>query len=74
MSNIQNIQNNLQKYRLYKQLTQGELSNILQISIHMIRRIEKYSYYPNYIYRSKICEYFGINQDQMFYKNEEEEN
>jgi DNA-binding XRE family transcriptional regulator len=68
----QNIRNNLQKYRLFKNLTQEELKEKTKISINMIRRIEKRSYYPNYIIRSKICEFFEINQDQMFYKELEE--
>ena len=63
------IKNNLQKYRIWKRLRQADLAKELNLSINQIRYIEnnKYPKYPKYQVRHKICEYFGVNQDQMFY-------
>lgn len=61
-----NIKNNLQKYRVWKQLTQSKLAKITKISKNIIAKIEQENYYPKYIIRQKLCDYFGISQDQMF--------
>jgi DNA-binding XRE family transcriptional regulator len=65
--NKQIIKNNLQKYRIWKQLRQVDLAKELNLSISQIRYIESKNKYPKYQVRSKICEYFGVSQDQMFY-------
>jgi|WetSurMetagenome_2_1015567.scaffolds.fasta_scaffold52260_4 DNA-binding XRE family transcriptional regulator len=64
------IKNNLQKYRVWKKLTQTELAKCVEISINQLRKIEHDGYYPKYMIRQKICNYFGILQTQMFYKGE----
>ena len=61
------IKNNLQKYRIWKQLRQVDLAKELDLSIAQIRYIENKNKYPKYQVRHKICEYFGVSQDQMFY-------
>lgn len=65
------IKNNLQKYRSYHDLTQEDLRQQLKISIHLIRKIEHKYFYPKYQVRSKICKFFNISYDQMFYESEE---
>ena len=62
-----NILNNLKKYRLWKNLTQVELSKIIKISSNQLRLIEANEVYPKYQVRQRLCEYFGISQNQMFY-------
>ncbi len=64
------IKNNLQKWRTYKNLTQEELKVQLNISVHLIRKIEFKQHYPKYQVREKICKFFGISQEQMFYKED----
>jgi transcriptional regulator with XRE-family HTH domain len=61
------IKNNLKKYRTWKNLRQKDLAKELKLSISQIRYIENKNNYPKYQVRSKICEYFGVSQDQMFY-------
>ena len=61
------IKNNLKKYRIWKGLRQVDLAKELNLSIAQIRYIENKNKYQRYQVRHKICEYFGVNQDQMFY-------
>ncbi|MEN8907852.1 MAG: helix-turn-helix transcriptional regulator [Clostridiales bacterium] len=63
-----NIKNNLRKYRVWKTLTQEQLAMELGVSLAQIRLIENKHHYPRYQTRSKICVFFNINQNQMFYK------
>ena len=65
------IKNNLQKYRMYYDITQADLSYQLKISVHLIRKIEAKYYYPKYQIRAKICKYFNISLEQLFYLEEE---
>ena len=66
------IKNNLGKYRVWKNITQEELSKELKISVPSLRDIEVYNKYPKYQIRAKICKYFNVSQDQMFYYGEGE--
>lgn len=68
-----NIKNNLQKYRVWKNLTQSKLAKITKISKNIIAKMEQENYYPKYIIRQKLCNYFGISQDQMFSEGAENE-
>lgn len=63
-----NIKNNLRKYRVWKTLTQEQLAMELGVSLAQIRLIENEFHYPKYQTRAKICNFFNINQNQMFYK------
>jgi DNA-binding XRE family transcriptional regulator len=64
------ILNNLRKYRVWKDITQKELSKELKISVNHLRQIEANSKYPKYQVRAKICKYFNVSQSQMFYYGE----
>ncbi len=66
------IKNNLLKYRKYYDITQENLSNQLKISVQLIRKIEAKHYYPKYQIRAKICKYFNISLEQMFYIESED--
>jgi DNA-binding XRE family transcriptional regulator len=63
-----NIKNNLKKYRQWKFITQEDLADELNISTTQLRMIETENHYPKYQVRSKICNYFGVSQEQMFYE------
>lgn len=67
---MEKINNNLQKYRVWKQLTQLELSKLLKISVNQIRQIEIDKKYPKYQIRARICKFFNVSQNQMFYYGE----
>ena len=64
---MDNIKNNLSKYRAWKDITQDDLAKQLKISAHKLRMIELNRQYPKYQVRAKICSYFNVSQDQMFY-------
>ena len=63
---IRTMDNKLKHYRVWKNITQKELSEELNISRDWIRRIENNKAYPKYQIRKKLCDYFGINQEQLF--------
>lgn len=64
------IKNNLKKMRQWKFATQQELAEELNISTSLLRRIETEDHYPKYQVRSRLCEYFGVSPEQMFYCEE----
>ena len=70
---IQIMDNKLRHYRVWKNKTQKELSEELKISYASIQRIENQKTYPKYQIRKKLCDYFGINQDQLFILDEKED-
>ena len=61
------INNNLKNYRIWKGITQKKLAIELGISVIHLLKIENHSKYPKYQIRAKLCKYFNISQDQMFY-------
>jgi DNA-binding XRE family transcriptional regulator len=63
---VEEINNNVKKYRVWKGIRQSDLAKDLKISIAYYRKIEA-GYYPKYQVRSRICKYFNVNHDQMFY-------
>lgn len=67
------IKNNLAKYRNWKNITQQGLADELKMSVKHLRNIEVNNNYPNYVTRAKLCKYFNVSQDQMFYYESEEE-
>lgn len=67
---MDNIKNNLRKYRVWEGITQKDLAKKLKISPHKLRMIELNRQYPKYQVRAKICSYFDVSQDQMFYIDE----
>jgi transcriptional regulator with XRE-family HTH domain len=62
------IKNNLQKYRYWKNLTQQQLADELEISVGLVRKIELDDHVPKYYTRWKIATYFGVSESQMFYR------
>lgn len=66
-TNKPKIMNNLRKYRIWKNITQEELAEELKISVNQLRLIECHSKYPKYQIRSRLCGYFNVSQDQMFF-------
>jgi DNA-binding XRE family transcriptional regulator len=62
------IKNNLSKYRLWKNQTQAGLARELNISVTQLRLIENSYKYPKYQVRAKICDYFNVNHNQMFFE------
>lgn len=66
------IRNNLKKYRTWKRLTRKQLALELNISANQLLFIENYSKYPKYQVRAKLCKYFDVSQDQMFYYDKKE--
>jgi DNA-binding XRE family transcriptional regulator len=69
MHKKQIIRNNVQKYRVWKSLKQKDLADAVNISISELRLIEKNKVYPRNQFREKLCEYFGVTYDQMFYED-----
>jgi putative transcriptional regulator len=63
------LKNNVQKYRVWKNMLQKELAEAVNISISELRLIEKNSVCPRLQLRLRLCEYFGVSHDQMFYNN-----
>ena len=63
----QKIINNVRKYRKWKDITQESFCKKIKISINQLRKIENEAKYPKYQVRSRICEYFNVTPDQMFY-------
>jgi DNA-binding XRE family transcriptional regulator len=47
------------------------LANDLKISVNQLRLIEWHNKYPKYQIRSRLCKYFDVSQDQMFYYSED---
>lgn len=60
------INNNVGKYRVWKNIKQVDIAKDLKISICHYRKIEA-GYYPKYQVRARICKYFNVSADQMFY-------
>lgn len=67
-----NLKNHLQKYRVWKKLTQEELSKKLKISVSELKLIERQKVTPQFLNRWQIIQFFGVSMDQMFYKDEAE--
>lgn len=66
------IKNNLRKYRIWKNITQEKLAEELKISVNQLRLIETHDKYPKYQIRSRLCQYFDVSQDQMFYSENQD--
>lgn len=63
------IKNNLQKYRIWQGLALKNLGAHLQVSQQLLGRIE-HGHYPKYQVRKKICDFFNVSHNQMFYKED----
>lgn len=66
------MENNIKKYRIWKGLKQKELAKLVKISTSELRLIEKNKIKrPRAGLRLRICDYFGVSHDQMFYSEED---
>jgi DNA-binding XRE family transcriptional regulator len=70
MQKKKNIKNNVQKYRVWKSMHQKDLAEAVNISVSEIRLIERNKVYPRSELRERLCEYFGVAYDQMFYEEQ----
>ena len=64
---------NVQKYRVWNNLLQRELAEEVGISKSQLRKIEMNKCYPRELFRERLCNYFNINFEQLFYKDEDNE-
>jgi len=60
------INNNLQKYRVWKGLSRKKLSEEIGISASYLRLIEKENHCPKWMMRKKLSDFFEVSQEQMF--------
>ena len=61
------LKNNVQKYRAWKGITQKDFAKEISASVSEIRLIEKNKVCPRPGLRFKICDYFNVQHNQMFY-------
>jgi DNA-binding XRE family transcriptional regulator len=62
-----NLKNNVQNYRVWKKLLQKDLADATGISLPEIRLIEKNKVTPTPKNQEKLCEFFNVSLDQLFY-------
>jgi len=62
--------NNLQKYRVLKNITQVKLADELKISVLVIHNIERKNQLPKIHIMNRICQYFNVSMNQMFLPKE----
>jgi DNA-binding XRE family transcriptional regulator len=63
-----NLKNNVQKYRVWRGLLQKDLADAIGISISEMRLIERNKVTPKPENQEKLCEFFEVSYDQMFYR------
>jgi DNA-binding XRE family transcriptional regulator len=62
------MKNNVQKYRVWKNLRQEDLAKEVKISVAELRLIEKHAINkPRLNLRHRICKFFGVSHNHMFY-------
>ena len=64
------IKNNLKLYRVQADLTQEQLSVIMNVSRETILFIEKGKHYPSIKLAMKLARFFKIKVDDLFYWEE----
>jgi len=66
------LKNNVQKYRVWKNIQQKDLAKKVNISISTLALIERHHIKrPRLDLRLRICEFFGVSHDQMFFEDDE---
>lgn len=58
--------NNLRVQRAIKNITQGELADVIEVSRQTIQSIEAGKYSPSTILALKLAQYFGTTVEQIF--------
>jgi len=64
--------NEIQKMRVYRQLTQKQLSELSNVCLKTIRRLE-HGKNARYVQRIKICNALGFSHQQVFKMDEDED-
>lgn len=70
MNYRKNIKNNIQKYRVWKNLLQSELAEQTGVSVSEVRLLEKNKVSPHKATEEKLLKFFGISYHQLFYEEE----
>jgi len=60
------MKNNLKVERARKDITQGELADIIDVSRQTINAVEKNRYVPSTVLALKLSEYFGKSVNELF--------
>lgn len=60
------MKNNLKVERAKKDVTQGELAEIIGVSRQTINAVEKNRYVPSTVLALKLSEYFGMSVNELF--------
>lgn len=68
------MNNRLEEIRKEKQITQEELSSVLEVSRQTISSLEKGRYNPSIILAFKIARYFNMSIEEIFIYEEDDEN
>lgn len=63
--------NNVQKYRVWRNLLQRELAEEINISKSQLRNIELNKCQPGAKFITRLCDFFGVSFNQLFYKEED---
>jgi putative transcriptional regulator len=66
--------NNLKVERAIKNITQGELANIVGVTRQTINSIESNKYVLSTVLALKISEYFSKSVNEIFFLSEEDRN
>lgn len=61
--------NNIQQYRLQKNINQEELAQALDVTRTYLSKLENQKFAPSADLMYKICKYFGVGIGEMFYIN-----
>jgi len=60
------MKNNLKVERARKDITQGELADIIDVSRQTINAVEKNRYVPSTVLALKLSKYFGKSVNELF--------
>lgn len=60
------MKNNLKVERARKDITQGELAEIIDVSRQTINAVEKNRYVPSTVLALKLSKYFGKTVNELF--------
>lgn len=60
------MKNNLKVERARKDITQGELADIIDVSRQTINAVEKNRYVPSTVLALKLSKYFGKTVNELF--------
>jgi DNA-binding XRE family transcriptional regulator len=64
------LRNNVQKYRVWKGLTQAELAKKAGCSVLTIQNVERHVRFPHFKTQVKLLRFFDLDYQQLFYIEE----